>query len=185
MYAARTCPEPSDVPSSPAPGGSAAVRAGGLALTVLLFGSTAAVAAPDRARPDTSWVQVTAESPPSVRLAFEDLKTLRIPEVVAEKYSGRLESLSMTCRVGTATVADVANAAVGWLNERASREYTRLEFLTTFDESLGPARKSAPNCSTQARSVLLGMARESDLREMEIRTLQSMLRNTFDGPGPG
>lgn len=59
------------------------------------------------------------------------------------------------------------------------------QFLSTFDESLGTARKSAPDCRTQARSVLLGMAEETNLRDMEINTLENMLRTTWRGTGSG
>lgn len=153
---------------------------------LLLLTATAASAAPSEARADTSWVEVTAESPPAVRLAFRDIMSVRVPEVVVERYSTLLQSLSMTCRTNEATVAQVADAAVEWLNEKADRRFERIEFLSEFDESLGTARKSAPDCKTQARSVLLGMTRDTNLRDMEIRTLKSMLRSGFfSGLGPG
>lgn len=156
------------------------------AASVLLLAATAAAAAPTEARTDTSWVEVTADSPPAVRLAFHDIRSLRVPEVVVERYSRLLQSLSTTCRTGEATVARVADAAVQWLNERVDRRFERIGFLSEFDESLGTARKSVPDCRTQARSVLLGMAEETDLREMEVRTLQNMLRSGFfSGLGPG
>lgn len=167
-------------------GGRVAVLAGAaLAVAVVLVSTTAAAAAPAEARSDTSWVEVTAESPPAVRLVFKDVRSLRVPEVVVERYTEVLRSLSMTCRIGERSMARVADAAVAWLNERADREFERIQFLSTFDESLGAARKSAPDCRTQARSVLLGMAEETNLRDMEINALESMLRTTWHGTGSG
>lgn len=154
-------------------------RVAGLTLAAVLVVTTAGLAGPHDARRDTTWLDVTAESPPSVQLAFQDIKELRVPEVVAERYSRVLDSLSMTCRVGKATMAEVANASVRWLNEHANEEFSRIEFLSSFDESLGTARKSAPDCPAQARSVLLGMADNANLRQMEIETLQKMLHSFY------
>lgn len=164
----------------------AVVRATAVAAFALLLAAAALPAAPSEARTDTSWVEVTAESPPAVRLAFHDIRSLRVPEIVVERYSRLLQSLSSTCRSGEASVAELADAAVEWLNQRTDRRFERVEFLSAFDESLGTARKAAPDCRTQARSVLLGMARDTNLREMEIHTLQDMLRSGFfSGLGPG
>lgn len=152
--------------------------AGGVAWLAVaaLLALPASLSAQDGSASDSTWIQVTGDSPPSVHLAFEDLGSTRVPEVVVEEYEGYLSRLSSTCHTSTRELAQLAHGAVTLLETRSEGvDLSRLDFLRQLVRSIGDPLHGGPDCRSQASSVLVSMADGAGLRDRQLQSIRQLV----------
>lgn len=146
-------------------------------VVALLLLVPTAVDAQSGSEADSTWIGVTADSPPSVLLAFQDLGTLRVPTVAVERYETLLTRLSRTCHNSKSELARMAHGSVTWLENHVpeEEELSRLDFLRQFNRSLGDPLHAESDCGNQASSVVVGMADNAGLRDRQLRSIRQLV----------
>lgn len=123
----------------------------------VLLSSPAALAQSEGTAEEGSTVDVTADSPPEVLLAFSDLSRMSVPRHRVEEYRRLLKELSRRCEDSSYSLAQVSLGAVRALKNHAGVEVTNREFLRMWVRNLGGPMNSSPNCGRLAGSVMLSL----------------------------
>lgn len=102
----------------------------------------------------TEVVEVTADAPPPVRLAFFDKKMMRIPRDTVEAYRDLLDDLGMTCQYSPEQMASMATSAVRTLERHSTKTLRTRDLLARLSDNLSPSLSSDTDCVTVVTSIL-------------------------------
>lgn len=151
-------------------------RAGAvLFLLALLLLPATALAQGEEASAGADVVEVTADSPPEVLLAFYDLGSLKVPRVVVEEYGKELRRLTMRCQWNPEAVANLTQNSTRWLAQHAGREFSNLQFLKKLRASVGSDPMNAsPDCGRLSLSLVINLGGQS-LEQGELQQLRNMM----------
>lgn len=123
----------------------------------VLLTSPAAFAQSEGAAEEGLTVEVTADSPPEVLLAFSDPGRTSVRRRRVEEYRRLLKEPSRRCEDSSSSLAQVSLGAVRALKNHAGVEVTNRELLRMWARNLGGPMNSSPNCGRLAGSVMLSL----------------------------
>lgn len=160
-------------------------RAGAVLFLLALLLPTTALAQGEKASAGADMVEVTADSPPEVLLAFNDLGSLKVPRVVVEEYGRELRKLTMRCQWNRKTLANLAQNSTRWLEEHAGREFSNLQFLKKLRSSVRSDPLNAePDCRRLSLSLVINLGGQA-LEQGEVERLKNMMNQLATMSGGG